>query len=57
LPSRIDSLKENITLLESKGEVEELSEEEIVGLHGLSADRFSLSWVNASISWQQARMS
>jgi len=57
LPSRIDSLKENITLLESKGEVEELTEEEIVGLHGLSADLFSLSWVNARISWQQARMS
>jgi hypothetical protein len=50
-------LKESITLLECKGEVEELTEEEIVDLRGLFVDLFSLSRVNASISWQQARMS
>jgi hypothetical protein len=33
LPSRINSLKESISLLESKGEVEVLSEEEVDGIH------------------------
>ena len=57
LPSRIDSLKNSISVLESKGEVEELSEEEVDGIHEMSAALFSLSRVNASILWQQARMS
>ena len=56
LPRRIDSLKKSISLLEFKGEVEELTEEEVDGLHGLYADLYSLSRVNASISWKQARM-
>ena len=54
---RINSLKESISLLESKGEVEVLIEEEVNGLHGLSVDLHTLSKTNASISWQQSRLS
>ncbi|MCI04813.1 endonuclease/exonuclease/phosphatase family protein, partial [Trifolium medium] len=55
LPSRIDSLKERLSALDQKGEEEDLSEEELAELHGVTFDIHSLSRRNASISWQQSR--
>ncbi|GAU33774.1 hypothetical protein TSUD_393360 [Trifolium subterraneum] len=55
LPSRIDSLKGRLSVLEGKGEVEGLSDVELEELRGISSDIYSLSRLNASISWQQCR--
>jgi hypothetical protein len=49
LPSRIDSLKAQLSILDAKGEVEALSEAELEDLHGISSDIHSLSRLNASI--------
>jgi hypothetical protein len=43
LPSRIDSLKSRLSILDAKGEVEALSEAELEHIHGISADIHSLS--------------
>jgi hypothetical protein len=51
LPSRIDSLKVRLSVLEGKGEEEDLSEAELEELHGLTSDIHSLSQRNASICW------
>ncbi|CAJ2644440.1 unnamed protein product [Trifolium pratense] len=55
LPSRIDSLKIRLSALDEKGGEDDLSEEELVELHGVSNDIHSLSRLHASISWQQSR--
>ncbi|PNY09246.1 cysteine-rich receptor-like protein kinase [Trifolium pratense] len=55
LPSRNDSLKDRVSVLDQKGEEEDLSVDEIAELHGATADIFSLSRLHTSISWQQSR--
>ncbi|MCI39580.1 endonuclease/exonuclease/phosphatase family protein, partial [Trifolium medium] len=55
VPSRIESLKDRLSSLDQRGEEEDLSEEELVELHGITADIHSLSRLHASISWQQSR--
>jgi len=52
LPGKILSLKTQIDVLEARGEVNDLSEEDMTDLHEMSADLHSLSRANASISWQ-----
>ncbi|GAU20542.1 hypothetical protein TSUD_131000 [Trifolium subterraneum] len=54
LPSRVDSLKSRLSVLDQKGEDEVLSDAEIAELHGVTADIHSLSRMHASISWQQS---
>ncbi|CAJ2632329.1 unnamed protein product [Trifolium pratense] len=55
LPSRIDNLKIRLASLDEKGEEDDISEEDLVELHGVSHDIHSLSRLQASISWQQSR--
>ncbi|CAJ2669290.1 unnamed protein product [Trifolium pratense] len=55
LPSRIESLKERMAVLDVKGGEEDLSESELAELHGVSLDIHSLSRLNTSICWQQSR--
>ncbi|MCI07861.1 cysteine-rich receptor-like protein kinase, partial [Trifolium medium] len=55
LSSRIDTLKVRISVIEGKGEEEDLSKTEHEELHGITSDIHSLSHMNASISWQQSR--
>jgi len=43
-------------MLDSKGEVDVLSEEEVTELHDLSAELHFFSRANASISWKQSRL-
>jgi len=56
LPAKISYLKDKITALDFKGEVDLLLDYEVEELHGLSENLFSLSRVNSSICWQQSRM-
>ena len=56
LPEKIDSLKNRQEFLDSKGEEEELSKEELGELHGISTDIHSLSRLNTSICEQQSRL-
>ncbi|XP_045801716.1 uncharacterized protein LOC123895416 [Trifolium pratense] len=55
LPSRIESLKDRLDVLDEKGGEEALSETELAEFHGVSSDIHSLSRLNASIYWQQSR--
>jgi hypothetical protein len=55
LPSRIDSLKARLYVLDVKGEEEALSEAELEELQGISSDIYLLTQLNASICWQQSR--
>ncbi|PNX60194.1 cysteine-rich receptor-like protein kinase, partial [Trifolium pratense] len=55
LPSRIESLKDRLAVLDDKGGEEVLSESELAELRGVSLDIHSLSRLNASICWQQSR--
>ncbi|PNX63799.1 cysteine-rich receptor-like protein kinase, partial [Trifolium pratense] len=55
LPGRIETLKGRLSVLDEKGEEEDLSEEELVEFHGVSSNIHSLSRLHASISWQQSR--
>ncbi|CAJ2673056.1 unnamed protein product [Trifolium pratense] len=55
LPSRIESLKDRLAVLDDKGGDEVLSESELAELRGVSLDIHSLSRLNASICWQQSR--
>jgi len=55
IPARLSSLKENIASLDLKGESEVLSDGEILELHGMSEEMFSLARVSSSINWQQSR--
>ncbi|MCI48825.1 endonuclease/exonuclease/phosphatase family protein, partial [Trifolium medium] len=52
LPGRIDSLKSKFSFLDGKGGVEDLTENEVEELHGITSDLHSLSRLHASISWQ-----
>jgi len=56
LPGRIHSLKSQIDVLESRGEVDILTEEEVAELHNMSTNLHSLSRANMSITWQQSRL-
>ena len=56
LPVKILTLKERISAIDLKGELELLLEEEVEELHELSENLFSLSRMNSSIRWQQSRM-
>jgi hypothetical protein len=56
LPARIQALKSQIDMLDSKGEENVLSEEEVDELHSMSTELQSLSRANASITWQQSRL-
>lgn len=55
LPGKIASLKEQLAVLDGKGEFETLSDAECDELHGVTADILSLSMLHTSISWQQSR--
>ncbi|GAU25531.1 hypothetical protein TSUD_280160 [Trifolium subterraneum] len=55
LPSRIDCLKAQQSLLDQKGEDEVLTEAELMELHGVTADIHTLSRLHASVWWQQSR--
>ena len=55
LSGKILSLKNQIDVMEARGEVDELSVDEVADLHAMSVDLHSLSRANASISWQQSR--
>ncbi|MCI81792.1 endonuclease/exonuclease/phosphatase family protein, partial [Trifolium medium] len=55
LPGRIESLKKRLAVLDEKGGEGDISEAELVELHGVTSDLHSLSRLNASISWQQSR--
>jgi hypothetical protein len=52
LASRIDSLKARLSALDLKGEEDTLSDGELVDLHEVTADIFSLSRLQTSINWQ-----
>jgi hypothetical protein len=43
-------------VLDEKGELSSLREEEVEELHGLSSELHSLSWMHSSICWQQSRL-
>ncbi|GAU47037.1 hypothetical protein TSUD_239950 [Trifolium subterraneum] len=55
LPSRIESLKDRLAVLDEKGEEAALVEEELAELHGITSDIHSLSRLHTSICWQQSR--
>jgi len=52
IPSKILIMKDKITAFDLKGESAVLFDDEIVELHGLSEDLFSLPQINNSICWQ-----
>ncbi|GAU51172.1 hypothetical protein TSUD_412070 [Trifolium subterraneum] len=56
LPGRINDLKVRLSVLDSKGGEEELTDEEMAEFRSISFDIHSLSRVNTSISWQQSRI-
>jgi hypothetical protein len=56
LAGKILSLKTQIDVLEARGEVNDLSEEDMADLYDMSTDLHSLSRANTSISWQQSRL-
>ncbi|PNX65115.1 cysteine-rich receptor-like protein kinase, partial [Trifolium pratense] len=56
LPSRIESLKDWLSDLDQKGEEEDLFEDELAELYGVTANIHSFSRLHASISCQQSRL-
>jgi len=50
------ALKERQAAIDVKGEDEDLSEEEVAELRGISSNIHSLSCLNTSICWQQSRI-
>ncbi|MCI40569.1 cysteine-rich receptor-like protein kinase, partial [Trifolium medium] len=52
----IDSLKVRLLVLNCKGEEEGLTEDEIAEIHVVTSDIHSLTRLNTSICWQQARL-
>ena len=56
IPTKISQVKDHISVLDEKGEVSSLEEEEVEELHGLTAELHSLSRVNSSIFWQQSHL-
>ncbi|GAU15917.1 hypothetical protein TSUD_41400 [Trifolium subterraneum] len=55
LPSRIESLKERLAVLDEKGGEEDLVDDKLVELHEITTDIHSLSRLQASVRWQQSR--
>jgi hypothetical protein len=55
LSSRIYSLKVRLPVFDLKGEEDTLTEAELEDLHAVTTDMYSLSRLQASISWQQSR--
>ncbi|GAU47312.1 hypothetical protein TSUD_283800 [Trifolium subterraneum] len=56
VPDKIDSLKARLSVMDCKGEEEGLNESEVLELHGITSDIYSLTRMNTSICWQQARL-
>jgi len=56
VPSKIDSLKACLSVLDCKGVNEVLTVGEVAELHGITLDIHSLSRVNTNICWQQSRL-
>ena len=56
LASKITSVKNRISILDEKGEVAVLQDEEIEELHDLSLHLHSLARVHNSMNWQKSRM-
>jgi hypothetical protein len=54
LSGQIASLKERQAAIDGKGEEEDLTEDEVVELHGILSDIHSLSKLNTSVCWQQS---
>ncbi|PNX63624.1 cysteine-rich receptor-like protein kinase, partial [Trifolium pratense] len=50
IPGRIKTLKGRLSTLDEKGEEDDLTEEELMELHGVSSDIHSLSRLHANIS-------
>jgi hypothetical protein len=57
LPGRIKALKERVADLDTKGEEEDLSVDELQELRQSTFDIHSLSRMDTSICWQQSRLS
>jgi hypothetical protein len=55
LPSRIDSFKARLSVLDVKDEEEALSEAHLEEFHGISSDTHFLAQLNVSIYLQQSR--
>ncbi|GAU51140.1 hypothetical protein TSUD_411890 [Trifolium subterraneum] len=55
LPSRIESLKDWLAVLDEKGEEDTLLEDELAELHEITEDIHSLSRLHTGICWQQSR--
>lgn len=56
IPGKIDNMKARLAVLDEKGEVTDLGDNEVEELHGLSAELHSLSQIHSSICWQQSRL-
>ena len=56
LDGKISAVKLRLSSLDTKGEEDELMEEEVEELHELSVRLHSLSRVQTSMNWQKARM-
>jgi exonuclease III len=55
LPAQIAVLKDRMAVLDGRGERDELSVDDCIELHDVSANLHSLSRLNSSICWQQSR--
>jgi len=56
IPGKISQVKDRISMLDEKGEVSVLGEDEVEELHGLTTELHSLYRIDSSISWQQSRL-
>jgi len=56
IPGKNLNIKNRIYVLDEKGELSSLTEEEVKDLHGLSSELHSLSRMHSSICWQQSRL-
>jgi hypothetical protein len=56
ISGRITLVKGRISVLDEKGELSTLGEEEMKELHSLSVELHSLSRIHSSICWQQSRL-
>lgn len=56
LPKRIPNIKDRIAVLESKEQIDPLSDSETEELHEMMSDLHSLSRINTSICWQQSQL-
>jgi len=56
MDGRITDAKNRISILDTKGEVSTLLDEELEELHDLSVNLHSMARVQNSINWKKARM-